>query len=187
MIEGPETIIVRATDAGGRTLTQSEVLINLVDNELPPEEIARDMGMSTDVYTSVSSGDHYPLALGPSLLALPLLVFLLVGFTVGLGSFLATFNLFWRDTFHLVGVGVTVWMFATPIFYPAHMVAETSFSWLLVINPMHWFIEMFREVPLFGRWPTVSFLSPFAAVALVAFLGGRAFFRSQQPNFPDLL
>ncbi len=61
---------------------------------------------------------------GASFVLVPVLLFLQVLFTVGLGYFLATLNLFLRDTFHLVGVGVQVWMFATPIFYPAEMVAN---------------------------------------------------------------
>lgn len=63
---------------------------------------------------------------GPSSSAvlIPLLLVIQVIFTVGLGYFLATLNLFLRDTYHLVGVGVQVWMFATPIFYPAEMVSN---------------------------------------------------------------
>lgn len=62
---------------------------------------------------------------GPSASAvlIPLLLLLQIVFTVGLGYLLATLNLFLRDTYHLVGVGVQVWMFATPIFYPAEMVS----------------------------------------------------------------
>ncbi len=53
---------------------------------------------------------------------LPVLVLLQAGFTIGLGYLLATLNLFLRDTFHLIGVLTMVWMFGTPIFYPAHLV-----------------------------------------------------------------
>lgn len=55
---------------------------------------------------------------------IPVLLCLQILFTVGLGYFLATLNLFLRDTYHLVGVGLQVWMFATPIFYPARMVEQ---------------------------------------------------------------
>ena len=63
---------------------------------------------------------------GLVLLWVPLLVVLQLAFTVGLTYFLATLNLFLRDTYHLVGVGVQVWMFITPIFYPVNMVREAK-------------------------------------------------------------
>ena len=67
---------------------------------------------------AVAQDDYVPLGLGVPLVVLPLLFVLQVAFSVGLGYLLSTLNLFLRDTYHLVGVGVTVWMFATPIFYP---------------------------------------------------------------------
>ena len=55
--------------------------------------------------------------LGPGTLLIPALLLTQIVFTVGLGYLFATFNALWRDTYHLVGVGVQVWMFATPIFW----------------------------------------------------------------------
>lgn len=76
---------------------------------------------------------------GASVVMVPLILFLQVLFTVGLGYLLTTLNLFLRDTFHLVGVGVQVWMFATPIFYPAQMVADAKVmlpDWLSFLSNM---------------------------------------------------
>lgn len=63
---------------------------------------------------------------GISYLALPVLLVLQAIFTFGLGYFLSTLNLFLRDTYHLIGVLTMVWMFATPIFYPARLVQDTK-------------------------------------------------------------
>jgi len=184
--EGDETIEVRLVSESGLELWQSQVTITLKDNALPAEEV-RDLKLATAPYTSEALGRSRALALGVSLLALPGLLLLLVGFTTGLGAGLATLNLYWRDTFHLVGVGTTVWMFATPIFYPGPLVAKTPFWWLLEINPMHWFIAMFRQVTLYGEWPATGDLLKFtAATAVVMFLGLRLF-RRHQDRFPDLL
>ena len=59
---------------------------------------------------------HRMLDQGVALLALPVLLLLQGIFTAGLGLFLSAFNLILRDTIHLVGVFVVVWMFSTPIF-----------------------------------------------------------------------
>ncbi len=55
---------------------------------------------------------------------LPVLIVLQGVFTVGVGYFLSTLNLFLRDTYHLVGVLILMWMFGTPIFYPEHLVRD---------------------------------------------------------------
>ncbi len=133
---------------------------------------------------------HRALALGLPLLMLPLLIALQGLFTVGLGYLLSALNLFLRDTYHLVGVGVTVWMFATPIFYPPHLVEtgnEGRFAWILQVNPMHWLIDSYREVVLFASWPDPALLGRFTIAALVVFALGASFFRAQKDRFPDLL
>jgi lipopolysaccharide transport system permease protein len=128
-----------------------------------------------------------PMGLGWSLVALPLLMALQAVFTVGLGYFLATLNLFVRDVYHLMGVFVTVWMFATPIFYPPQKVVIEGYGWMLTINPMAWLIASYREILIFGRWPDWLLLAQFALVAIVVLFLGSRFFLAQKPQFPDLL
>ena len=130
---------------------------------------------------------YHPLELGPAVLALPLLFVLQALFTVGLGFFLCTFNLFLRDTFHLVGVGITVWMFGTPIFYPGWMVAEKGFGWMLALNPMHWLIDAYRSVLLHNLLPAPLEFVKLGVAAVVALFFGARFFRAHQAKFPDLL
>jgi len=133
------------------------------------------------------------MGVGLPLLALPLLFVGQALFTIGLGYFLSTLNLFLRDTYHLIGVAITVWMFATPIFYPAVMVQQnqlgqpTGFGWILQVNPMHWLIECYRDVLVFAEWPDWLLLGRFYLVAAVFFLVGGSFFMSQKKSFPDLL
>jgi len=130
---------------------------------------------------------YMPLSLGLPLMVLPLLFLLQVVFSVGLGYFLSTINLFLRDTYHLVGVGVTVWMFATPIFYPAHLVQKAGYGFMLDINPMYWLIESYRAVICYGVWPDWLLLARFTAVAAVVVFAGASLFSAQKHRFPDLL
>ncbi len=130
---------------------------------------------------------YKPLQLGFPLLSLPLLFILQTLFTAGLGYFLATFNLFLRDTFHLVGVFITVWMFSTPIFYPAEMVRRANYGLILDCNPMYWLIDSYRAALLYAQWPDLWLLGRFAAVSVVVFLAGSSFFMAQKKRIPDLL
>jgi lipopolysaccharide transport system permease protein len=132
-------------------------------------------------------GHERALDLGPSLLALPLLFVGQAVFTVGLGYFLAAFNLFLRDTYHLIGVFITVWMFATPIFYPEERVVSEGFGWMLQINPMHWLIHSYREILVYGNWPDWPLFGRFVLVGVIVLAAGSAFFLKQKPRFPDLL
>ncbi len=134
-----------------------------------------------------SESGYKPLCLGLSMIVLPLLFLLQGMFTVGLAFFLSTLNVFLRDTFHLVGVGVTVWMFGTPIFYPAHMVEKAGFGWMLNLNPMYWLIEAYRDVLIHGLWPNWLALLAFFGVGVVVLTIGSRFFKSQTHRFPDLL
>ena len=130
------------------------------------------------------------LGLGWTILMLPLLMGMQALFSLGLGYFLATLNLFLRDTVHVVGVLVTVWMFATPIFYPDVMVKNArdgAFRWVLEVNPMYWLIEAYRDVLLFATWPEWAMLARFLVVALVVLFLGARFFMSQRYRFADLL
>lgn len=138
------------------------------------------------------------LGLGWPLLIAPLLLALQLMFTMGLGYMLATLNLYLRDTYHVVGVATTVWMFATPIFYPPQLVETASvqlgntgrflhFNWLLEVNPMHWLIDSWRRVLIFNHWPQEALLIRFAVVALLVFAAGAALFWARRREFPDLL
>jgi len=131
------------------------------------------------------------LTLGISLLWLPLLLVLQGLFMTGMGLFLSAFNLILRDTFHLVGVFVMVWMFATPIFYPPEMITDPKhggkFDFILEFNPMHWLIECYRNVLLYDLSPLPALLGKFALAAVLVLAVGATFFSSQRPKFPDLL
>jgi ABC-type polysaccharide/polyol phosphate export permease len=193
--EPDETIIMRIVGADGARVTRGGTgtdlfmhvarTILLHDSDPPPAGAARPEELPVKV--RAREAGYLPLRLGVPLLALPLLFAIQTLFVVGVVSILSAVNVFLRDTFHLVGVGITVWMFATPIFYPAHMVANAGFGWLLVINPMHWLIDSYRAVLLYASWPDPGTIGRFAVVAVVVFLAGSTFFSAHKAKFPDLL
>lgn len=135
---------------------------------------------------AVASGEP-GLDIGITLVMLPVLALLQAVFMIGIGMFFATLNLYWRDTYHLMGVATTAWMFSTPIFYPAAVVDKEGFSWMLTINPMHWLIECYRNVLITNTWPDGWLLAKFALVAALTLAVGSAFFFRQRRHFPDLL
>lgn len=122
-----------------------------------------------------------------TLLALPVLLFVQLVFTVGLGFLFSALNLFVRDVYHVMGVALSVGMFMTPIFYPASMVQAAGLGWVLRANPMYWLIDSYRRVMIYGLWPQPPIVAAFAGVALIVLVIGATFFLRQKPRFPDLL
>ncbi len=136
------------------------------------------------------------LSFGPGLALLPLLFVLQLLFSTGLGFILATTNVLVRDFSHLIGVITMVWMFATPIFYPAELLSKRSqepgalgqvAGLVLELNPMYWLIDSYRQVLLYGRWPDWGLLGRFALVAIVVYAIGARVISVHKPRFPDLL
>jgi len=127
------------------------------------------------------------IGLSLSLLAVPVLVAVQGIFMLGIGMLLAALNLYVRDTVHVIGVFLTVWMFGTPIFYPERMVRDAGYGWLPALNPMNWLISCYRDVLVYGDMPDPLLLLRFALVAMVALLLGATFFMRHKPRFPDLL
>ena len=72
---------------------------------------------------------------GWSLLLLPIVIALQFFFMTGIAWLLATLAVYLRDVRQVVGLVLTLWMFLTPIVYPASLV-PARFQWVLDINPM---------------------------------------------------
>ncbi len=166
-------------------------LINMVI-ALPVVGLALVYGMlnpPTDEATiaAAEAAGNLGIQVGGALVWLPVLLVLQGVFTAGIAFFLATFNLFWRDTIHIIGVAVTVWMFLTPIFYPAEKMVMEGYGWMLTYNPLHWLLDMYRGVMVKNIAPDLTHLLQFSGAALVSFFLGSLFFSSQRERFPDLL
>ena len=79
----------------------------------------------------------------PALLLLPILILQMAALGLGFGIIVSSMTIRYRDLTHLIGFGVQLWMFATPVVYPASSL-PSKWHWLLVINPMAPVVEMFR-------------------------------------------
>jgi lipopolysaccharide transport system permease protein len=123
---------------------------------------------------------------GWTALALPLVLVPQILLTLGLGWLLASLNVFLRDVGQLVGLGLTLWMFVTPIFYPASLVPP-RYEMILTLNPMRYVVEGYRALLLDGRWPSAPHLLILGAAAMATFLVGHWFFRRSQRAFVDVL
>ena len=123
---------------------------------------------------------------GWSLLALPVVVALQFVFMTGLAWLLATFAVYLRDVRQVVGLVLTLWMFLTPIVYPASLV-PARYQWVLDVNPMTTIVDAYRAALLDDRMPALVPLALFAGVAFTVFVSGHWVFMRSKRTFADLL
>jgi len=86
---------------------------------------------------------HVSLEMRPSMFLLPFLVFQMAALGLGCGIVVSSLTTRYRDLVHLVGFGVQLWMFVSPVVYPASM-TPSGLKWMLFMNPMASIIETFR-------------------------------------------
>jgi lipopolysaccharide transport system permease protein len=127
----------------------------------------------------------YRIVPGPSIVWLPALMVLALATAAGVGVWLAALNVRYRDVRYVVPFVVQLWMFATPVAYPASLVPE---RWRAVygLNPMAGVIEGFRWALAGGPAPGVLTLVS-AAVVVVLIAGGAMYFRRLEGTFADVI
>ncbi len=107
---------------------------------------------------------------------LPLIIFIQIIFSLGMGLLLATVNVFYRDTQQILDVAVLAWFFMTPIFYPMDILPQsyqlpvldlTLNVWRLmyIVNPMASLVATYRVVLMHGAPPALDFLARTAVTA----------------------
>jgi len=76
-------------------------------------------------------------------LMLPFLLVIMAGMGLGLGIIISSLTTKYRDLQKLVGFGVQLLMYGTPVIYPLSSVSE-KWRWLILVNPMTSVVEFFR-------------------------------------------
>lgn len=167
--------------AGGVQAATSSLIANghLVTKVAFPREIVPVSAMTANGFTAgtmllvalplcifFQKGSLLPLVM------LPLLIFLLIILTIGLGLLLAGLNVYFRDTEYIYAALTLPWFFLSPIFYTYDVLPVSQ--WILDVlhygNPVSPFILSLQDVLFFGRWPDpidVGYMAVAAFVTLV--------------------
>ncbi len=107
-------------------------------------------------------------------------------FALGLSWFVASVQVFLRDTAQVLSVVLTFWFWFTPIFYEERMI-PAKLAFLMRFNPLAEVVAGYRDCLLRGDWPSWSGLPWLYAAALLTFVGGGLFFRYTKKSFADVL
>lgn len=124
---------------------------------------------------------------------------LLAVFAAGLALMLAVANVYFRDTQYFLTIVLQIWMYLTPIIYPASLVESASrdvggilgtpvtIVGIYQLNPMDHFVTVFRQVLYDNRWPDGTEFLICVAWAVVAFVIGMIAFRRNEKNLAEAL
>lgn len=117
-----------------------------------------------------------------SLLLIPILLIFLIAFTMGMGLILSALNVFFRDIQFLWSVLVSIWNFATPIFYPDTII-PLAYQKIYRLNPLYHICSFSRQIIMNGASPVPSnylscLVSSFAVLAV-----GLYVYRKTQDKF----
>lgn len=121
---------------------------------------------------------------------LPVIIIIQTALCMGLAFLISAFNVFFRDTEHILSLVTLAWFFLTPIFYPFTMqttiIGEKNAFWAF-LNPMTGIVGGYRTI--FMSEP-LNYLTGIVISTLVSFVilfGGLYFFQKVEWRFGDEL
>ena len=121
-----------------------------------------------------------------TILTLPMVILPILFITMGISWMLASIGVYIRDVGQIVGIGTTVLMFLSPIFYPISAL-PTHYQHLLLLNPLTPAIEGVRDVLFWGNLPGISLYAIYLAVSMIFSWLGFVCFQKSRKGFADVL
>lgn len=116
-----------------------------------------------------------------ALLFLPFAFLLLMVFAFGMAMLMSVATVFFRDLQYVINVLMQAWFFLTPVMY-RHEALTGKVAWVVALNPMVYFIELFRAPVLRGELPSARALAISASVALLSVAIGFWTLHRQEKN-----
>ena len=123
---------------------------------------------------------YFRFTLTWKILLVPLYLLFAATVGLGIGLWLATFAVRYRDVRNLANYGLQVMKFVTPVVYSASLVSE-EWQFLYRLNPMFWVVEGFRWMFLgTGDGPTSMIMISILFTILLLITGIFVFRRTER-------
>ena len=120
-----------------------------------------------------------------SILLLPFFLLGLMTLSIGLGSWLASITVVYRDFRYVIAYLVQIWMYMTPVLYPVSFVPE-KWRWLVYLNPMHGWINGIRASFL-GQPIDIIGVAISLTLSIIICAIGMFYFQRTQRRFADII
>lgn len=128
-----------------------------------------------------------------------LVMLLLAVFAAGIAMMTSIANVYFRDTEHILGLALQIWMYMTPIVYPVSLVAQQSEQVgglfgtqitvldIYLLNPMEHFVNIFRDLLYNNVWPASGDWIFCANAAFISLILGILIFRRNEKGLAEAL
>ena len=140
-----------------------------------------DLAISLVIYAVVLL--YYRTVPSWTIIFLPPLVLLTLIATLAFGILISALTVFYRDFKHIVPFLTQIFMFITPVIYPADMLTR-NYQWVLAFNPMFGIVSAYRWAILGLDW-NFPILAISTASALGLFVFAVFYFRRTERRFAD--
>jgi len=135
---------------------------------------------------------YYGIWPGVAVLAMPFLALLALVAATGVGLWLSALNVEYRDVRYVVPFLVQLWLFVTPVIYPANILAPRLQrlglpAWLWGVNPMAGVVEGFRWAVLDAPTSPGPLIAASTVTGLALLLSGAWYFRRVERSFADVV
>ena len=127
------------------------------------------------------------VSLWKAMLFVPFIYLLQQVFAYSLGLIIAIFNVFVRDIREIVGVGLQVWFWFTPIIYTQDILPGGARRLLTEFNPAFYFIEAYQRLFLSGTYPNFIRLLLLTLIAHGVLLCAYFLFKNLEKEIRDFL
>jgi len=119
-------------------------------------------------------------------------------FCLGVALVLAVANVYFRDTSHLVGILLQLWLYLTPILYPLSYVTsqfdilrekgiDVPLEFIYRLNPAERYVTVFRQLLYDNRWPDAGDLLFCVVAAAVSLVIGYSVFKRHEARIGEEL
>jgi homopolymeric O-antigen transport system permease protein len=118
----------------------------------------------------------------------PVIIFIQLIFTLGLGLYLSALSVHFRDIKDLLANFLTLWFFTTPIIYPNTFKAIQNsqyFKYVIKFNPMTYFMMGYQKAFFYGEAPSAKHLLIMFFGSVLIFLTGYSLFDRVRDSFAE--
>jgi len=115
---------------------------------------------------------------------MPILLLQMAALGLGFGILVSSLTIKYRDLKFLIGFGVQLWMYATPIVYPMSQIPK-KWHWFYALNPMSAIVETARYALLGGGEIRPLHLMLSMGMTVIVLLTGIVMFSRVEKTFVD--
>ncbi|MBK7318547.1 MAG: ABC transporter permease [Anaerolineales bacterium] len=118
-----------------------------------------------------------------SILFVPVSMLLLGAFALGVGLIISTMSIYFPDVADMYNLVLTGWMYLTPIVYPETLIPEAYRYWFFHLNPMYYYVKIFRAPIFEGVLPDGDILIVATLISVTTLIIGWLFFSKRSDEF----